>query len=124
LLAVWFNKIEDRTIVWTANGDKPAPPSSEFKLTSDGEFVLVHPDGSQLWKAQTNGSKSTCAAMLDNGNFVILDENYSPIWESFKEPTDTILPGQILGMNSSIRQVIQAAVYPGLSCKRFLMIFV
>jgi hypothetical protein len=103
LLAVWFYKIEDRTIVWSANGNKPAPPSSQFKLTSDGEFVLDDPDGGQLWKAQTNGNKSTCAAMLDNGNFVILDENYSPIWESFKEPTDTILPGQILGMNSNIR---------------------
>ncbi|XP_062176786.1 G-type lectin S-receptor-like serine/threonine-protein kinase LECRK3 [Alnus glutinosa] len=103
LLAVWFNKIEDRTIVWSANGNKLAPPSSQFKLTSDGEFVLDDPDGGLLWKAQTNGRKSTCAAMLDNGNFVILDENYSPIWESFKEPTDTILPGQILGMNSSIR---------------------
>jgi hypothetical protein len=103
LLAVWFYKIKDQTIVWSANGNKPAPPSSQFKLTSDGEFVLDDPDGSPLWKAQTNGSKSTCAAMLDNGNFVILDENYSPIWESFKEPTDTILPGQILGMNSNIR---------------------
>ncbi|XP_062176243.1 G-type lectin S-receptor-like serine/threonine-protein kinase LECRK3 [Alnus glutinosa] len=104
LLAVWFYKIkDDQTIVWSANGNKPAPPSSEFKLTNDGEFVLVDPDGGQLWKAQTNGSKSTCAAMLDNGNFVILDENYSPIWESFKEPTDTILPGQILGMPSILQ---------------------
>jgi len=103
LLAVWFDKIKDQTIVWSANGDKLAPPSSQFKLTSDGEFVLDDPDGSQLWKAQTNGSKSTCAAMLDNGNFVILDENYSPIWESFKVPTNTILPGQILGMPSILR---------------------
>jgi hypothetical protein len=103
LLAVWFDKIKDQTIVWSANGDKLAPPSSQFKLTSDGEFVLVDPDGGLLWKAQTNGRKSTCAAMLDNGNFVILDENYSPIWESFKEPTDSILPGQILGMPSILR---------------------
>jgi hypothetical protein len=103
LLAVWFDKIKDRTIVWSANGNKTAPPSSQFKLTSYGEFVLDDPNGGQLWKAQTNGSKSTCAAMLDNGNFVILDENYSPIWESFKEPTDTILPGQILGMPSILQ---------------------
>jgi hypothetical protein len=103
LLAVWFNKIQDRTIVWSANGNKPAPLSSQFKLTSNGEFVLDDPAGKTLWKPKTNGSKARCAAMLDNGNFVILDENYSPIWESFKEPTDTILPGQILDMPSTLR---------------------
>jgi hypothetical protein len=103
LLAVWFDKIQEKTIVWSANGNKPAPPSSQLKLTSNGEFVLDDPAGKTLWKPKTNGSKATCAAMLDNGNFVILDENYSPIWESFKEPTDTILPGQILGMPSTLR---------------------
>ena len=103
LLAVWFNKTEDRTIVWSANGNKLAPPSSQLKLTSNGEFVLDDHLGKTLWKPKTNGSKARCAAMLDNGNFVILDENHSPIWESFKEPTDTILPGQILRMPSTLR---------------------
>ena len=40
-----------------------------------------------------NGSKPSCIAMLDNGNLVIRDKYNNPIWESFKEPTDTILPG-------------------------------
>ena len=39
-----------------------------------------------------NGSKPSCIAMLDNGNLVIRDKYNNPIWESFKEPTDTILP--------------------------------
>ncbi|KAE8007915.1 hypothetical protein FH972_004472 [Carpinus fangiana] len=103
LLAVWFNKISEKTIVWSANGNNPAPPSSQLNLTGNSEFVLDDPAGNTLWKPKTNGSKATCAAMLNNGNFVILDENYSPIWESFKEPTDTILPGQILGMPSTLR---------------------
>ncbi|XP_030962087.1 G-type lectin S-receptor-like serine/threonine-protein kinase LECRK3 [Quercus lobata] len=57
----------------------------------------------ELWKAPGNGSKSSCAAILDNGNLVILDEQYNSIWESFKKPTDTILPGQILYMNTTLR---------------------
>jgi hypothetical protein len=40
---------------------------------------------------------------MNNGNLVILDENYNSTWESFKEPTDTILPGQILHMSSTLR---------------------
>ncbi|KAK7842814.1 G-type lectin S-receptor-like serine/threonine-protein kinase LECRK1 [Quercus suber] len=105
LLAVWFNKTKDPTIVWSANGSKPAPQGSVLKLSSNKEFVLNDPDqDSELWKPQRNGSsKSSCFVMLDNGNLVILDEQYNSIWESFKEPTDTILPGQILPMNTTLR---------------------
>ncbi|KAF3968317.1 hypothetical protein CMV_007788 [Castanea mollissima] len=104
LLAVWFNKTKDPTIVWSANGNKPAPEGSELKQ-SGKKFVLNDPDQvSELWKPQMNGSsKSSCFVMLDSGNLVILDEQYKIIWESFHEPTDTILPGQILPMNTSLR---------------------
>ncbi|XP_030963289.1 G-type lectin S-receptor-like serine/threonine-protein kinase LECRK3 [Quercus lobata] len=102
---VWFNKTKDPTIVWSANGNKPAPEGSELKLVRNKEFVLNDPDqDSELWKPQMNGSsKSRCFVMLDNGNLVILDEQYNSIWESFNEPTDTILPGQILNMNTTLR---------------------
>uniref|UniRef100_A0A2N9I632 Receptor-like serine/threonine-protein kinase n=1 Tax=Fagus sylvatica TaxID=28930 RepID=A0A2N9I632_FAGSY len=103
LLAVWFDKIKEKTIVWSANGNEPAPQGSELKQTSNSEFVLNDDKGNELWKASSNGSKSICAAILDSGNLVILDEQYNSIWESFKEPTDTILPGQILRMPSTLR---------------------
>ena len=54
---------------------------------------LNDPKGIELWKVQMNGSKLSCIAMLDNGNLVIRDKYNNPIWESFKEPTDTIFPG-------------------------------
>ncbi|XP_075645870.1 G-type lectin S-receptor-like serine/threonine-protein kinase LECRK2 [Castanea sativa] len=72
LLAVWFKKIKVQTIVWSANGNKPAPEGSELKLNSYNEFVPNDPKGIELWK------------------------------ESFKEPTDTILPGQILHKPSKL----------------------
>ncbi|KAI8026138.1 G-type lectin S-receptor-like serine/threonine-protein kinase LECRK2 [Camellia lanceoleosa] len=53
-------------------------------------------------------------AILDTGNFVLLD-GYSS-WESFKEPHDTILPGQILGTNDklclAIRYKLQRRTIP------------
>jgi hypothetical protein len=103
LLAVWFDKIKEKTIVWSANGNEPAPQGSELKQNSNSEFILNDPQGKELWKAPRNGSKSICATILDSGNLVILDEQYNCIWESFKEPTDTILPGQILRMPSALR---------------------
>ncbi|XP_075646692.1 G-type lectin S-receptor-like serine/threonine-protein kinase LECRK3 [Castanea sativa] len=103
LFAVWFDKIKDKTIVWSANGNNPAPQGSALKLSSNKEFVLNDPLGKELWKPQRNGSKSSCFVMLDKGNLVILDEQYNPMWESFKEPTDTILPGQTLYRNTTLR---------------------
>ncbi|KAL4601317.1 hypothetical protein ACB092_11G263700 [Castanea dentata] len=104
LLAVWFYKTKEPTIVWYANGNKPAPENSELRLSSNNEFVLYDHEDNELWKAPTpRNSKSSCVAIRDNGNLVILDELYNPIWESFKEPKDTILPGQILYMDTALR---------------------
>ncbi|XP_030967190.1 G-type lectin S-receptor-like serine/threonine-protein kinase LECRK1 [Quercus lobata] len=104
LLAVWFYKTKEPTIVWSANGNKPAPENSELRLSSNNEFVLYDHEDNELWKAPTpRNSKSSCAAIGDNGNLVILDQNNNSVWESFKEPTDTILPGQILYMNTTLR---------------------
>ncbi|ESR52279.1 hypothetical protein CICLE_v10030742mg [Citrus x clementina] len=96
LLAIWFDKIPEKTIVWSANGDDPAPRGSQVKLTNSGELVLYDPQGHELWQKPKDGSKSSWATMQDDGNFVLLGGDSNPIWESFKEPTDTLLPGQIL----------------------------
>ena len=96
LLAIWFDKIPEKTIVWSANRDDPAPRGSQVKLTNSGELVLYDPQGHELWQKPKDGSKSSWATMQDDGNFVLLGGDSNPIWESFKEPTDTLLPGQIL----------------------------
>ena len=40
--------------------------------------------------------------MLDTGNFVITSTNSSILWNSFDEPTNTMLPTQVLGFGSSL----------------------
>jgi hypothetical protein len=41
-------------------------------------------------------TSAASASMLDTGNFVLYDSDNQTIWESFKNPTDTILPTQQL----------------------------
>ncbi|OAY44731.1 G-type lectin S-receptor-like serine/threonine-protein kinase LECRK3 [Manihot esculenta] len=104
LLAIWFTNIPD-TVVWSANDDNMAPPGSTVKLTGDGKLALYDPNGESLWERPEIGAQAKpaiCGAMSDNGNFMLLDENNEPIWQTFKEPTDTILPGQILEMPSNL----------------------
>ncbi|CAI0552580.1 unnamed protein product, partial [Linum tenue] len=85
LLCIWYADIPDRTIVWSANGDSPAPA------------VLANPQGSEIWRSGQLSGGVTSASLTDSGNFVIRARNSSPLWETFGNPTDTILPSQTLG---------------------------
>ncbi|KAI3914347.1 hypothetical protein MKW98_014954 [Papaver atlanticum] len=101
LLAIWYYKIPDKTVVWFAtdstesNGEIQIPKGSKVELTTDGKLILSDPQGKLIWSAGKSGA--TYAAMLDNGNFILGSTGSAGyLWESFDHPTDTILPSQIL----------------------------
>ncbi|KAL3747784.1 hypothetical protein ACJRO7_016574 [Eucalyptus globulus] len=102
LLAIWFEKIEEKTIVWSANGDNLAPEGSKIQLTADGRLVLADPIGRQLWSPRSIGTPVMYAAMLDMGNFVLVGQNYINLWETFSQPTDTMLPTQQLDQGTKV----------------------
>ncbi|KAF5442025.1 hypothetical protein F2P56_036955 [Juglans regia] len=95
-IGIWLQKIRQKTVVWTANRDNP-PLSRNvtLRLTNDGKFVLEQEQGQQTDLANALLSASS-ASMLDTGNFVLYNSNSTIIWQTFKDPTDTILPGQPL----------------------------
>lgn len=96
LLAIWFNNITQNTIVWSAKGVNSVEEGSKVNLTANGELLLIDHRGREIWKANAS-SAATSAAMLDSGNFVLTGRGSDYLWESFKDPTDTLLPGQMLG---------------------------
>lgn len=82
LLAIWYAKIQERTIVWYANRDNPETDrDSTIELDNSGHLVLKDPKGKELWRSQrlTDGSQVPHAAMLDTGNFVIASKNSTNI---------------------------------------------
>ncbi|PQM38491.1 hypothetical protein Pyn_30185 [Prunus yedoensis var. nudiflora] len=99
LLSIWYAKIPDRTIVWHANGDNEAavaPKGSTVNLTANSGLVLRSPQGEELWKSGTSVGVIANGVMNDTGNFVLQDRNSESLWETFNNPTDTMLPGQTL----------------------------
>lgn len=96
MLAIWFDKIPDKTIVWYANGDNPAAKGSKIELTDNGQFSLNDPYGKAIWQAKCVANGVAYASLLDTGNFVLANEKSSFLWESFLYPADTILPTQVL----------------------------
>uniref|UniRef100_A0A803KM11 Bulb-type lectin domain-containing protein n=1 Tax=Chenopodium quinoa TaxID=63459 RepID=A0A803KM11_CHEQI len=73
LLAIWYAKIPDT--------------------------IVCDPQGTSLWSttdAKKSGEAVNYGFMNDTGNFVLNSETDDAVWQSFDNPTDTLLPTQIL----------------------------
>ncbi|MED6110901.1 hypothetical protein PIB30_047317 [Stylosanthes scabra] len=86
MVAIWYNKIPEKTIVWNSySHSNPTPTGSKIQLTQSG-LKLTTPNGESTWIAQTNNTVSY-GSMLDNGNFVLAssdNNNNTLVWQSFK----------------------------------------
>ncbi|XP_047973602.1 G-type lectin S-receptor-like serine/threonine-protein kinase LECRK3 [Salvia hispanica] len=100
LLAIWFNQLTDKTLVWSANRDVPVPTGSTVQLSADGTLELIDPTRRRVWASQTRPGTVAYAAMLDTGNLVLASNTSAILWQSFDSPTDTLLPTQVLNRQS------------------------
>ena len=85
LLAIWFEKIPERTIVRYANGSHLVPKGSKVELKADGQFALEDPLDQFTWQAQSGAHGVAYAAMLDTGNSVLASEDSSYVWGELQE---------------------------------------
>ncbi|KAF4359227.1 hypothetical protein F8388_005336 [Cannabis sativa] len=115
LLAIWFNKVPEKTIVWSANRDNLVQQGSIVELTKVGSLALRDSTGKEVW---STGFGVDHAAMLNTGNFVLSNKDFSNNWESFNEPTDTLLPTQVL---TTTKQLIASYSKSNYSRGRYLM---
>ncbi|KAF4360235.1 hypothetical protein G4B88_003569 [Cannabis sativa] len=96
-IGIWFDNIKEKTVVWTWNRDQqqPLPQSTTLVLNDFANFVS--PD-----------QPAASASMLDSGNFVLYNSDSKIIWQSFENPTDTLLSGSIAtGISNGIRVTIE-----------------
>ncbi|KAM6578980.1 hypothetical protein CsatB_030817 [Cannabis sativa] len=97
LLAIWFNKLPEKTVVWYADTpNNPTPKGSKLELTTDRGLLLTDPQNQELWNSNPIISQVNMALFNESGNFVLVNKNSEKIWESFSHPTDTLLPTQVL----------------------------
>ncbi|XP_030952774.1 G-type lectin S-receptor-like serine/threonine-protein kinase LECRK2 [Quercus lobata] len=102
LLAIWFNKITEKTIVWSAKRDTLVPTGSKVQLTKDGKLILSDPTGTEIWNSESGNLGVVYAAMLDTGNFVLASQDGGHLWQSFDLPTDTMLPSQTMSLGRKL----------------------
>ncbi|OMO49707.1 hypothetical protein COLO4_38442 [Corchorus olitorius] len=102
LLAIWFNKIPEKTIVWSANRNELVQRGSKVELTKNGQLVLIDQTGKQISTPFSAITGVSYAAMLDTGNFVLASQDSNILWQSFDDPTDTLLPTQTMNQGSQL----------------------
>ncbi|XP_042451428.1 G-type lectin S-receptor-like serine/threonine-protein kinase LECRK1 [Zingiber officinale] len=105
LLAVWFNSTSPKSVVWSANRNALLASGATVNLTADGRISLRDENGTETWTTP-GGTNAVAASVLDTGNLVLADATGGILWQSFEHPTDTLLPGQVLPANSSLRSQI------------------
>ncbi|XP_052174111.1 putative receptor protein kinase ZmPK1 isoform X1 [Diospyros lotus] len=95
VFGIWFTHSINKTIVWTANRDKPVNGTgSRISLRGDGAMVLTDVDGTIVWETNTSSTDARRAELLNSGNLVLKDPQGKILWQSFDFPTDTLLPSQ------------------------------
>nr|XP_023926706.1 G-type lectin S-receptor-like serine/threonine-protein kinase LECRK3 [Quercus suber] len=94
LVGIWFDRIPEKTLVWSANRNHPAEKGSSIQLTSAGALVLTYGNGSTL--QIYNEAVASLGTMGNDGNFVLRENSSRVLWQSFNSSTDTLLPGQTL----------------------------
>uniref|UniRef100_A0A0D9W2M0 non-specific serine/threonine protein kinase n=1 Tax=Leersia perrieri TaxID=77586 RepID=A0A0D9W2M0_9ORYZ len=123
LLAVWFNKISDKTVTWYTKSSEQdpepikVPSGSSLQFTSTGVLSLRDPTNREVCNPGAAGAPD--ASMLDTGNFVIAAAGGSTVsWETFSYPTNTILVTQVLSPGKVLRSRLLTTDY---SNGRFLL---
>ncbi|KAK6932456.1 PAN/Apple domain [Dillenia turbinata] len=104
-IGIWYKNVSERKIVWVANRDNPVAVSNfsaSLSIGEDGNLKIL--DGKQriIWSTHVDiGIRKTVALLLDNGNFVLKDNDSGVrLWESFNFPGNTLIADMVLSVNS------------------------
>lgn len=85
--------LQSSRIVWTANRGSPVTNSDNFVFDEKGNAFLQKGDP-VVWSTGTGDRGVTAMELRESGNLVLLGNGGTVIWQSFSNPTNTLLPNQ------------------------------
>jgi len=110
-VGIWFNNVQEQTVVWVANRDTPINDTSGvLSINPDGNLVLHHNyTTSPIWSTSVSltqsNSTNVIAQLSDLANLVlILNDTKTVLWQSFDHPTDTMISYLRIGFDRRANQ--------------------
>ncbi|KAL4639388.1 hypothetical protein ACB092_03G213900 [Castanea dentata] len=107
-VGIWY-MWDKRTVVWVANRDDPLinTTTGAFGFAKDGNLKVWDTSNEKVHWYWECYSTDTIVNLTDSGNLVLYgysseSGNMTSLWESFENPTDTFLPGMLLGRDISL----------------------
>lgn len=100
-VGIWYCNSGGSRIIWVANRDSPIYDSSgSLAIAGDGNLILLDSNNTILWSSNISSISNTnvTAQLLDTGN-LMLGNPSGKLWQSFDQPTDTYLPGMMVGLD-------------------------
>ncbi|KAH9620584.1 hypothetical protein KSS87_017771 [Heliosperma pusillum] len=81
-------------------------------ISEKGDLQVVNDNNDVLWSlditAPTSNVTNSTIDLLDSGNFVYYSNNGTALWQSFMDPTDSLLPSMKMAMTSTNLQRLYA----------------
>ncbi|KAJ3677029.1 hypothetical protein LUZ60_002753 [Juncus effusus] len=93
------------TLLWAANRAGPVSDSGVVILTSTS-LTVSDQNGTVVWSTPKFNSAIASLQLLDTGNLRLLDGKNSSLWQSFDNPTDTIVSSQLLRVGSYLSSIV------------------
>ncbi|KAL5560359.1 hypothetical protein UlMin_036570 [Ulmus minor] len=116
-VGIWFQNIQQKTVIWTARrDDPPLAADATLFLTADGLTLQTQ---SQEIRITSTSQPVANASMLDSGNFVLYNSNLTIIWQSFDFPIDTLVSTQRLATH---KKLVSGMSETNQSSGRFLLL--
>ncbi|XP_044465161.1 G-type lectin S-receptor-like serine/threonine-protein kinase At4g03230 isoform X2 [Mangifera indica] len=107
-VGIWYIGSNPRRIVWVANRSPSLDKrTGVFCIAKEGKLVVLDGNNEPKWSSGLSGSSSFkgMVKLFDSGNLVLTKEDNGSstvVWESFRNPTDTFLPGMNMSGNFNL----------------------
>lgn len=97
-VGIWYHKVPIPTYIWVANREKPLKGRGGSMRIKDNKLVILDGENNEVWSSNVsnpmkNNNNNTSQLVLDDDGNLVLSEGDKVVWESFKDPTDTFVPG-------------------------------
>ncbi|XP_047164829.1 G-type lectin S-receptor-like serine/threonine-protein kinase At1g11300 [Vigna umbellata] len=107
-VGIWWKS--QSTVIWVANRNQALNDSSGIvTISEDGNLVVLNGQKQVIWS--TNVSKTlsnTSSEFSDSGKLVLMETTTGNIlWDSFQQPSDTLLPGMKLSTNTKTKRKVE-----------------